>query len=194
MDWETLYCPNRSCRFYDLPCDRAPCSRTALATAKKQALCRACGRSVYLRYGTAYFELDTDPANFETAIRALAEGNGVRGTARIVETDKDTASAWLDRAAKHCRRVLLYLWHDLHVTECQLDELWSFVHTKEEHLLEPSSGVRPMVGKAGARGGVSPGLHKRSAEGLGNPVRRRREALPLPGAKPLPCLFNKVGA
>lgn len=24
----------------------------------------------------------------------------------------------------------------LHVTECQLDELWGFVHTKEAHLLE----------------------------------------------------------
>jgi IS1 family transposase len=29
---------------------------------------------------------------------------------------------------------MLYLWHDLHVSECQLDELWSFVHTKEQHL------------------------------------------------------------
>jgi IS1 family transposase len=28
----------------------------------------------------------------------------------------------------------LYLWHDLHTNECQLDELWSFVHTKERHL------------------------------------------------------------
>ena len=30
--------------------------------------------------------------------------------------------------------VVLYLWCNLHVTECQLDELWSFVHTKEAHL------------------------------------------------------------
>jgi IS1 family transposase len=29
---------------------------------------------------------------------------------------------------------MLYLWHDLHVRECQLDELWSFVHTKQAHL------------------------------------------------------------
>jgi IS1 family transposase len=29
---------------------------------------------------------------------------------------------------------MLYLWSHLHVTECQLDELWSFVHTKEAHL------------------------------------------------------------
>jgi hypothetical protein len=29
---------------------------------------------------------------------------------------------------------MLYFWHDLHVRECQLDALWSFVHTKEAHL------------------------------------------------------------
>ena len=30
--------------------------------------------------------------------------------------------------------VMLYQWHNLHVSECQLDELWSFVHTKEQNL------------------------------------------------------------
>jgi len=64
----------------------------------------------------------------------LAEGNSLRSTARIVQIDKDTASAWLDRAARHCRQVLLSLWQQLPVSECQLDELWSFVHTKEQNL------------------------------------------------------------
>lgn len=30
--------------------------------------------------------------------------------------------------------MMLYLWRALPVTECQLDELWSFVHTKEAHM------------------------------------------------------------
>ncbi len=88
-----------------------------------------------MSYGTAYYELDTDPARFELAVRALAEGNSLRATARIVLTDKDTVCAWLDRAARQCRRVMLLLWHDLHVRECQLDELWIFIHTKQGHLL-----------------------------------------------------------
>ena len=68
------------------------------------------------------------------AVRALAEGNSIRATARIVQVDKDAVCTWLDRAAQHCRLVMLYLWRDLHVMECQLDELWSFVHTKQHHL------------------------------------------------------------
>ena len=29
---------------------------------------------------------------------------------------------------------MLYLWRNLHVIECQLDELWSFVHTQQHQL------------------------------------------------------------
>jgi IS1 family transposase len=89
---------------------------------------------VVLRYGTAYYGLEADPTIFETAVRALAEGNALRATARIVQVDKDTVCAWLHRVACHCRTVMLYFWHNLHVSECQLDELWGFVHTKEAHL------------------------------------------------------------
>jgi hypothetical protein len=44
-------------------------------------------------YGTAYFGLETDPALFETAVRALAEGNSLRSTGRIVQIDQDTCAA-----------------------------------------------------------------------------------------------------
>ncbi|CDH47152.1 conserved hypothetical protein [Candidatus Contendobacter odensis Run_B_J11] len=71
---------------------------------------------------------------FETALRALAEGNSLRATARIVEVDKDTVCAWLDRGARQCRSVILALWQNLPVTECQLGELWGFIHTQQENL------------------------------------------------------------
>ena len=134
MDWESLYCPNRHCRCYGMPFSQGVMVKNGSSHGQKQALCRACGSSVSLRYGTAYLGLDADPAIFETAVRALAEGNSLRATARIVQIDKDTACDWLDRAAQQARLVMLYLWRHLHVTECQLDELWSFVHTKEHNL------------------------------------------------------------
>jgi hypothetical protein len=40
----------------------------------------------------------------------------------------------LDRAGRHCRAVTAYLFDTLHITECQVDELWSFVRKKEAHL------------------------------------------------------------
>ena len=134
MNWETLYCPNRCCHYYGVPFEQGLLVKNGTSHGQKQALCRACGSSVTVRYGTAYWDLNAEPAIFETAIRALAEGNSLRSTARIVQIDKDTTCAWLHRAAQHSRLVMLYLWRDLPVAECQLDELWSFVHTKEQHL------------------------------------------------------------
>jgi len=135
MNWETLYCPNRHCRYYGKPLQEGRLVKNGTSHGQKQALCKVCGSSVSFRYGTAYYDLNADPIIFETAVRALAEGNSLRSTGRIVEIDKDTACDWLNRAAQHCRLVMLYLWRELHVSECQLDELWSFVHTKERNLI-----------------------------------------------------------
>jgi transposase-like protein/IS1 family transposase len=134
MDWETLYCPDQGCRYYGFPFRQGKMVKNGTSYGQAQALCKGCGRSVALSYATAYYGLESDPAIFETAVRALAEGNSIRATGRIVQIDKDTVCDWLHRAALHCRAVVLYLWSHLHVTECQLDELWSFVHTKEAHL------------------------------------------------------------
>jgi len=134
MDWETLYCPNRACQSYGKPFYEGQLVKNGTSHGQKQALCKGCNRSVSLRYGTAYYDLNADRALFELAVRALAEGNSLRSTGRIVQIDKDTACDWLNRAGQHCRLVMLYLWRELHVTECQLDELWSFVHTKEKNL------------------------------------------------------------
>jgi IS1 family transposase len=86
------------------------------------------------RRGTAYFNIQSEARIYTIAMRALAEGNSLRGTGRIVGVDKDTVCAWLDKAGRHCRAVTAYLFNNLHITECQLDELWSFVHKKEGHL------------------------------------------------------------
>jgi len=134
MDWESLYCPNKYCRYYGRPFCQGYMVKNGSSHGQKQALCEACGTNVSMRYGTAYLDLHADPAIFEMAVRALAEGHSIRATARIVQVDKDTVCAWLDRAAQPCRLVMLYLWSDLHVIECQRDELWSFVHTKQHNM------------------------------------------------------------
>jgi len=134
MDWETLYCPNGHCEHYGKPFKIGRLVRNGSSRGIAQARCQACGSTVTLSYGTAYYGLEADPVQIETAVRALAEGNSLRATARIIDVDKDTVCAWLDRGARQCRAVMLSLWRNLPVTECQLDELWSFIHTKQEHL------------------------------------------------------------
>ena len=81
MDWETLYCPDKQCQKYGIPFAPGFMVKHGSSHGQKQAKCKACRSSVALRYGTAYLGCDSDPAIFETAVRALAEGNGIRAPA-----------------------------------------------------------------------------------------------------------------
>jgi len=78
--------------------------------------------------------VEHDPALFELALRALAEGHSIRATARIIQVEKDTVCIWLERAAQPCRLVILYVWQQLPLRACQWDELWSVVQTTDEPL------------------------------------------------------------
>ena len=90
MDWETLYCPNQGCRYYGLPFRQGKMVKNGASYGQPQALCQGCGSSVALSYATADYGLESDPVIFETAVRALAEGNSLRATGRILQIDKDT--------------------------------------------------------------------------------------------------------
>lgn len=77
MDWETLYCPDQRCRYYRLLFRQSKMVKNGTSYGQAQALCKGCGSSVALSYATAYYGLESDPAIFETAVRALAEGNSI---------------------------------------------------------------------------------------------------------------------
>ena len=57
MDWDTLYCPNRGCSCYDRPFHQGLLIKNGTTRGQKQALCRACGRSIALNTGTEASEL-----------------------------------------------------------------------------------------------------------------------------------------
>lgn len=111
--------------------------------------CKVCGQRFSARRGTPLFDLKTDEQTFYDVIACLAEGNGIRATARIKNVDKDTVAAWLDRASQHVEAVSRYLLVDLHFDAVQLDEFWSFVK-KRKHGARPWSGYRRRMVTAGS--------------------------------------------
>ena len=62
MDYESLYCPNRHCRYYGVLFKQGRMVKNGSSHAQKQVLCKACGSSISLRYATAYADLEADPA------------------------------------------------------------------------------------------------------------------------------------
>ncbi len=99
------------------------------------------------RTGTAFHHAHLDEALFETIACSLAEGVGVRATARILKVDKKTVLRVLARAAHHAMMVSRSLLKDLVVSECQLDEMWSFIGKKQGRL-EPIEKLDGHLGDA----------------------------------------------
>ena len=156
VTWETLACPHRDGR-----CDGKPCTAGVLmphgsSRGAPQARGNACGGRVPLSSGTASSGLVTDQAPGEMAVRAVAEGQALRATARLVQVDQETGCAWLNRGARHGRRVRLSVWPTLHVTAGPLAAWWSVVQTKAAHRPGATLSGTPEgaagVGSAGAPG------------------------------------------
>jgi len=100
---------------------------TRSSGAARLLLCRTCGKAFSSRTGTAFFGLRTPKRTVLLGLRLLAEGLGLRGTARVLEVKLDTVRHWLRVAAQHSDQVSRSLLRDLKCSQVQVDELWTFV-------------------------------------------------------------------
>src|SRR4029450_11280773 len=65
-------------------------------------------------------------------IACLAEGLGIRGTARVFEVDANTVLQWLGGAAEQLRAFSQHFLHDVRVRQVQLDELFALLSAVKE--------------------------------------------------------------
>jgi transposase-like protein len=56
-------------------------------------------------------------------LACLAEGLGIRATARVFEVEANTVLRWLMEAAEQLQAFSVYCLCDVHVRQLQLDEL-----------------------------------------------------------------------
>jgi len=133
LDTSTYFCPYEDCINYGkVGDDNQIIGAGRYGPHQAQMLeCAVCERRFSARRGTPLFGLKTDEQTFYEVIACLAEGNGIRATARIKGVDKDTVTAWLDKASQHVEAVSHYLMVNLHFEAVQLDEFWSFVKKRK---------------------------------------------------------------
>jgi hypothetical protein len=74
-------------------------------------------------------------------IGCLAEGLGIRGTARVFEVDPNTVLHWLMEAAEQLRAFAQYFLHDLHLTQVQLDELYAVLSALKEGTVSEEGAI-----------------------------------------------------
>jgi len=128
---EGLYCPNPDCALFGRV-NGARLERHAYYGQDRRVLylCRKCRGPFSENRGTFFFGLVTPCEKVLTALKMIAEGGGIRATGRVMGVDKDTVQRWVERAGKHVEEVSAYLTVDCHLSEAQLDALWTFVKKK----------------------------------------------------------------
>jgi IS1 family transposase len=93
----------------------------------RQWLCIACRRSFLESLGTLLHGKRASVDLIVRVIACLAEGVGIRGTARVFEVDPNTVLQWLVEAAEQLRAFSQYFLHDVRVRQGQLDELFALL-------------------------------------------------------------------
>lgn len=91
----------------------------------RQFQCVSCQGYFYETDGTIFHGKRSSPELIVHVIACLAEGLGIRGTARVFEIDANTVLHWLMEAAEQLQAFSAYFLHELHLNQIQLDELYA---------------------------------------------------------------------
>ncbi len=89
----------------------------------RQLHCTACDGSFPEHHGTIFHSKRASVELIVPVLACLAEGLGVRATARVFEVDPNTVLQWLGEAAEQRKAFAGYSLCDVHVRQLQLDEL-----------------------------------------------------------------------
>jgi IS1 family transposase len=93
----------------------------------RQLLCVACRGSFLETLGTLFHGKRASVELIVRVIACLAEGLGIRGTARVFEVDPNTVLQWLVEAAEQLQAFARHILHDVRVRQVQLDELFALL-------------------------------------------------------------------
>jgi IS1 family transposase len=91
----------------------------------RQLQCLGCHGYFLETHGTIFHGKRTDVERMVHVLACLAEGLGIRATARVFEVDPHTVLQWLEEAAEQLRAFSASFLCDVHMNQLQLDELYA---------------------------------------------------------------------
>src|SRR5438105_11927957 len=105
--------------------------------------CRTCKTYFGETQGTPMYGLKTPAAEVAQALLILMRRGSLRGAEEVTGHKYETISGWLKRAASHAAAITQVLASDLHLSQVEIDEFWSFVQKKTA---SPASLMRENAG------------------------------------------------
>ncbi len=80
------------------------------------------------------YDLKTPAAEVAQALLVVMRRGSLRAAEEITGHTYETISVWLKRAAAHAEAMTQALASDLHLSQVEIDEFWSFVQKKRAQL------------------------------------------------------------
>jgi IS1 family transposase len=107
----------------------------------RQLLCVVCRGYFLETLGTLFHGKRASVDLIVRVIACLAEGLGIRGTARVFEVDPNTVLQWLVEAAEQLRAFSQHFLHDVRVRQVQLDELFALLSAVKDGTVSEAEAI-----------------------------------------------------
>jgi IS1 family transposase len=126
VDTSRHFCPHNDCDCRGwLGCGNLRANGHPNGGPWRQFHCMSCDGYFLETHGTLFHGKQASVELIVRVLACLAEGLGIRATARVFEVDPNTVLHWLVEAAEQLRAFSAYFLCDLHVEQLQLDELYT---------------------------------------------------------------------
>jgi transposase-like protein len=126
VDTQQQFCPEPDCSYYGwLARGNIRANGHPGGQAWRQLQCVSCHGYFSETHGTLLHGKRASVELIVRVITCLAEGLGIRGTARVFEIDPNTVLRWLVEAAEQLKAFAASFLHELPLTQIQLDELYA---------------------------------------------------------------------
>src|SRR6267378_2048336 len=143
VDTSQHFCPDPDCRYGGwLGLGNITSNGHPSSGQWRQLYCSKCRGDFLETHGTPLHRKRVSSDMFVWAVGALAEGLGIRGTARVFEVDPNTVLQWLVEAADHLTAFSQYFLHDVRVTQVQLDELFALLSAVKAGEVTESEAIK----------------------------------------------------
>jgi IS1 family transposase len=108
----------------------------------RQLQCTACDGYFLEHHGTIFHGKQAAVELIVRVLACLAEGLGIRATARVFAVDANTVLHWLVEAAEHLRAFSAYFLCDLHLEQVQLDELYAVLRDFKAGAISDEAAIK----------------------------------------------------
>src|SRR3989440_4375047 len=143
VDTSMHFCPHDGCRYRGwLELNNLRANGHPNGAPWRQFQCLSCLGYFPEHHGTIFHGKQAAVDLIVHVLACLAEGLGIRATARVFEVEPNTVLQWLVEAAEQLRAFSAYFLCDLHLEQLQLDELYAVLRDRKAGEISDDEAIK----------------------------------------------------